>query len=137
MSKHTGFLALAVALAPWVAAEAQERGPRVSREEYEGWRQYSVHCARCHGQDVVGNPVAANLLESARSGGPVATKAAFTKVVADGRANRGMPPFKAIMKPEQMHAVYAYVKGRADGRIAVGRPAAPSQSGAAGTAPPR
>jgi mono/diheme cytochrome c family protein len=127
MGKHIGSMALAVMLAPWVAAEAQERAPRVSTEEYEGWRQYSVHCARCHGQDVTGNPVAAHLLESARSGGPVATQETFTNVVAEGRVTKGMPAFKAIMKPEQIEAVYAYVKGRADGRIALGRPAAPSR----------
>ena len=47
-------------------------GPKLSGPEYEGWRQYSAHCARCHGQDVVGNPVAADLLKSAAAGGPVA-----------------------------------------------------------------
>jgi mono/diheme cytochrome c family protein len=114
-------------LAPWGAAWAQAYAPRVSAEEYEGWRQYSVQCARCHGQDVTGNPVAAHLLESAGSGGPVADKEAFTKVVAEGRVTKGMPAFKAIMTPEQIEAVYAYVKGRADGGISVGRPAAPSR----------
>ena len=86
---------------------AQAYAPRVSAEEYEGWRQYSVQCARCHGQDVTGNPVAAHLLESAGSGGPVADKEAFTKVVAEGRVTKGMPAFKAIMTPEQIEAVYA------------------------------
>ena len=73
MCKRIAFIAVTVMLAPWLAAEAQERPPQVSAEEYEGWRQYSVQCARCHGQDVTGNPVAAHLLESAGSGGPVAT----------------------------------------------------------------
>jgi mono/diheme cytochrome c family protein len=127
MCERIGWIAFTVMLAPWLVVEAQERGPRVSAEEYEGWRQYSVQCTRCHGQDVTGNPVAAHLLESASEGGPVATKEAFTKVVAEGRVTKGMPPFKAIMTPEQIEAVYAYVKGRADGRIAVGRPAAPSR----------
>jgi mono/diheme cytochrome c family protein len=129
MFKYFGLIAIGVALVPWSAAEAQERGPRpqVSAAEYDGWRQYSVQCARCHGQDVTGNPVAANLLVSARSGGPVAAKEAFTKVVAEGRAARGMPGFKDIMSAEQIAAVYTYVKGRADGRIPVGRPAAPSR----------
>ena len=45
-------------------------GSKVSRLEYEGWRQYSVNCARCHGQDVLPNPVAANLLVSVKSGRP-------------------------------------------------------------------
>jgi mono/diheme cytochrome c family protein len=127
MFKHFGLVAFGVVLVPWSAGEAQQRAPQVSAAEYEGWRQYSVQCARCHGQDVTGNPVAANLLVSARAGGPVAAKEAFTKVVADGRAAKGMPAFKDIMSAEQIAAVYTYVKGRADGRIPVGRPAAPSQ----------
>jgi mono/diheme cytochrome c family protein len=127
MRTLTGLMALTMLLAPFGVAEAQERAPRVNAQEYEGWRQYSVQCARCHGQDVTGNPVAADLLESAGSGGSVAKKESFTKVVAEGRVAKGMPAFKAIMTPEQIEAVYAYVKGRADGRISVGRPAAPSQ----------
>jgi mono/diheme cytochrome c family protein len=37
-----------------------------------------------------------------------------------------MPAFKSILTPEQIQAVYAYVKGRADKRIPPGRPARPS-----------
>jgi len=125
MRTHAGLIALGLALVPCEAGEAQERGARVSAQEYEGWRQYSVHCARCHGQDVVGNPVAANLLEAAGAGGPVATEEAFTKVVTEGRTSKGMPAFKGSLTPGQHAAVYAYVKGRADKRIPAGRPAAP------------
>ena len=125
MRTHAGLIALGLALVPCEAGEAQERSARVSAQEYEGWRQYSVHCARCHGQDVVGNPVAANLLEAAGDGGPVATKEAFTKVVTEGRTSKGMPAFKGTLTPEQNAAVYAYVKGRADKRIPAGRPAEP------------
>jgi mono/diheme cytochrome c family protein len=116
-----------MAVGPWGASEAQERGARVSASEYEGWRQYSVHCARCHGQDVLGNPVAANLLESTRDGGPVAGQGAFATVVTEGRASKGMPPFKGTLSAAQTEAVYAYVKGRADGRIPAGRPSAPAK----------
>lgn len=126
MRIHAGVIGLAIATAPCASGQAQEHGPRVSAQEYEGWRQYSVHCARCHGQDVLGNPVAANLLESARSGGPVAGKEAFTKVVTEGRTGRGMPAFKETLSPGQREAVYSYVKGRADGRIPAGRPTPPS-----------
>jgi mono/diheme cytochrome c family protein len=126
MLRHLALVAFGAAGAPLGVIEAQDRGPRVSAEEYDGWRQYSAQCARCHGQDVTGNPVAANLLASTRSGGPVADKAAFTKVVTEGRTARGMPAFKDIMSPEQIAAVYAYVKGRADGRIPVGRPVKPT-----------
>ena len=113
---------LAVLLAP-VTARAQGTG--VSAQEYEGWRQYSVHCARCHGQDVLGNPVAADLLKSVAPGGPTAERGTFLRIVSDGRADRGMPGFEQVMTPEQMEAVYAYVKGRAEQRIKAGRPKQP------------
>ncbi len=100
-------------------------GPKVSQIEYEGWRQYSVNCARCHGQDVLPNPVAANLLVSLAPGGPMATSETFFQVVNEGRPERGMPAFKSIMTPDQIKATYAYVKGRAEKRIPAGRPASP------------
>jgi mono/diheme cytochrome c family protein len=123
-------LALPLALFLPVAAEqavAQENPSalKVTGLEYEGWRQYGVQCARCHGQDVVGNPVASHLLQSLAAGGPIDTEEKFTAVVRDGRVNRGMPGFKEIMTADQIKAVYAYVKGRADKRIPAGRPAKP------------
>jgi mono/diheme cytochrome c family protein len=105
---------------------AAQQGAGVTGPEYEGWRQYSVQCARCHGQDALPNPVAANLLVSVAPGGPAADQATFTKVVLEGRADRGMPPFKETMTPEQVDAVYAYVKGRAEKRIPAGRPKKPA-----------
>jgi mono/diheme cytochrome c family protein len=99
---------------------------QIGQAEYEGWRQYSVNCARCHGQDVLPNPVAANLLISLAPGGPMAAADRFAQVVSEGRPERGMPAFKSILNPEQIQAIYAYVKGRADKRIPPGRPAEPA-----------
>jgi mono/diheme cytochrome c family protein len=101
-------------------------GLKVSRPEYEGWRQYSVNCARCHGQDVLPNPVAANLLVSLKPGGPFDTPEKFREVVTKGRPNRGMPAFGPLLTPEQVDAIFAYVKGRAEGRISPGRPEQPA-----------
>jgi mono/diheme cytochrome c family protein len=109
------------------SGQAEQGGAlQVTEVEYEGWRQYSVNCARCHGQDVLPNPVAANLLISLGPGGPIDTEQKFFEVVNEGRPDRGMPAFKDIMSPEQIRAVYAYVEGRAEKRIAPGRPARPS-----------
>ena len=120
-------LSLVVVLAGGVAGHAvAQEGAAVSALAYEGWRQYSVQCARCHGQDVLPNPVAANLLVSVAPGGPAAEKATFTKVVTEGREAQGMPGFAKIMTPEQVDAVYAYVKGRAEKRIPAGRPKEPA-----------
>jgi mono/diheme cytochrome c family protein len=107
------------------AGDQPENAPKVSPTEYEGWRQYSVNCARCHGQDVLPNPVAANLLISLAPGGPIDTPEKFSQVVSEGRPHRGMPAFKSTMSPDQIQAVYAYVKGRAEKRITPGRPVKP------------
>jgi mono/diheme cytochrome c family protein len=116
------FLLLGAGSAGDAAAQGKEKGPKLGAEEYEGWRQYSAHCARCHGQDVVGNPVAADLLKSAGAGGPVAEPAAFIAVVKEGRPKGGMPGFAKVIDDAQTAAIYAYVKGRADGKIPAGRP---------------
>jgi mono/diheme cytochrome c family protein len=102
------------------------QGGKVSRQEYEGWRQYSVNCARCHGQDALPNPVAANLLVSLGPGGPVDSPEKYGEIVMRGRPARGMPSFKGVLSPVQNEAIYAYLKGRADKRIPAGRPATPS-----------
>ncbi|HTG49088.1 MAG TPA: cytochrome c [Gemmatimonadales bacterium] len=109
-------------LAAAPAAGAQERFASVSEVEYEGWRQYSVHCARCHGQDALPNPVAANLLTSLAPDGPAADQKTFTTVVIEGRTSRGMPAFKGSLEPSQVEAIYHYLKGRAEKRIPPGRP---------------
>jgi mono/diheme cytochrome c family protein len=105
------------------AAGQAQPAAKFSATEYEGWRQYSVNCARCHGQDVLPNPVAANLLVSLAPDGPINTLEKFSLVVSEGRPGRGMPAFKAVLAAEQIRAVYAYVKGRAEKRLSPGRPA--------------
>ena len=109
-----------------VGKPGAEGGPKLSAGEYDGWRQYSVHCARCHGQDVLPNPVAANLLISLGPGGPIDSREKFAEIVSAGRPASGMPAFKGVLTPEQITAIYAYVKGRAEKRIPPGRPAQPA-----------
>jgi mono/diheme cytochrome c family protein len=111
---------------PLAAPAVAQDGGQVSAVEYEGWRQYNVHCARCHGQDALPNPVTANLLTSLAPGGPAADQGTFTKVVTAGRENRGMPALGKTVTPEQVDAMYAYLKGRAEKRIPPGRPKQPA-----------
>jgi mono/diheme cytochrome c family protein len=101
-------------------------GLKVSHLEYEGWRQYSANCARCHGQDVLPNPVAANLLLSLGPKGPIKSYQMFADIVTAGRPATGMPAFKGTLTPDQIKAIYEYVKGRAEGRIPPGRPERPA-----------
>ena len=102
------------------------KGFKVSKLEYEGWRQYSANCARCHGQDALPNPVAANLLLSLGPGGPITSEQMFADIVTAGRPASGMPAYKDILTQDQIKAIYAYVKGRAEKRIPPGRPEQPA-----------
>jgi mono/diheme cytochrome c family protein len=123
LARIAGAALLAVMGVPEAAsAQGRQPAPQLDTEAYEGWRQYSAHCARCHGQDVLGNPVAADLLASAGNGGPMADQAAFVGVVKAGRVNRGMPGFASTLTDAHVNAIYAYVKGRADDKIPAGRP---------------
>ena len=122
--RRATFLSLWLATA--AAAGASAQAPKVNETEYEGWRQYNVHCARCHGQDALPNPVAANLLTSMAPDGPAADQKTFMTIVMDGRASRGMPGFKGSVEPAQVEAMYLYLKGRAEKRIPPGRPERPA-----------
>ncbi|HXE58684.1 MAG TPA: cytochrome c [Gemmatimonadales bacterium] len=115
----------AAAAAPPVG-DPYHRPPRdtVSPAEYDGWKQYNLNCARCHGEDVLGTTIAPHLLQSLKPGGSIPTKAAFIQVVCQGRPERGMPAWCPLgMEPTTIERIYAYVKGRSEGRIGPGRPA--------------
>jgi mono/diheme cytochrome c family protein len=111
---------------PTEPAKPGGKGFKVSKLEYEGWRQYSANCARCHGQDVLPNPVAADLLLSLAPGGPINSEQAFADIVMAGRPASGMPAFKDALTQDRIKAMYAYVKGRAEKRIPPGRPTRPA-----------
>ena len=94
----------------------------VSVQAYEGWRQYSVHCARCHAQDVLDSGVAPWLVMSVKPDGPVPTPEDFMRVIRQGKSG-GMPAFAPdYLEDERVEAIWAYVKGRSDGVIHPGRP---------------
>jgi len=125
-----GVFAAAVTLAS--RAEAQElrdqyhTAPRdtVSQEVYDGWKQFNLNCARCHGEDVLGTTIAPHLLVSLKPDGPINTMEAFLQVVCAGRPEKGMPAWCPLgMDPGTIQKIYSYVKARSDGKISPGRPA--------------
>ena len=127
-------LGSAVALAAGAlpgSAEAQLRdeyhqAPRdtVAQEVYDGWKQYNLNCARCHGEDVIGTTIAPHLLVSLKPDGPINTKESFVQVVCAGRPDKGMPSWCALgMDPPTIEKLYAYVKARSDAKMSPGRPA--------------
>ncbi len=93
---------------------------RASAAEYEGWRQYAVNCARCHGDDAVGGVMAPDLRASVARGS--VDSASFHQTVSRGRREKGMPAFEGVLRDEQIAAIYAYVAARAKGKLPAGRP---------------
>ena len=96
----------------------------VDQATYDGWKQYNLNCARCHGEDVLGSTIAPHLIMSLKPDGPMNTQEAFVQVVCAGRPELGMPSWCALgMEPTTINEIYAYVKGRSEGKIRPGRPA--------------
>lgn len=93
----------------------------VSPQEYEGWKMFSVYCYRCHGVDAMGGGIAPNLRHSVSSEGSV-THDVFITTVTNGRLDKGMPTWKALLTPEQMEDLWLYVNARSSNRLNPGRP---------------
>ena len=106
--------------------DAYHQAPRdtVDQATYDGWKQYNLNCARCHGEDVLGTTIAPHLIVSLKPDGPINTKELFVQTVCAGRPAKGMPSWCALgMDPAKINQIYSYVKGRSDGKLAPGRPA--------------
>ena len=96
----------------------------VAQEVYDGWKQYNLNCARCHGEDVLGTTIAPHLILSLKPDGPINSKELFLQTVCAGRPDKGMPAWCALgMEPPTIEKIYAYVKSRSDAKMSPGRPA--------------
>lgn len=106
--------------------DAYHQAPKdtVDQTTYDGWKQYNLNCARCHGEDVLGTTIAPHLVVSLKPEGAIPTQEAFVQVVCAGRPEKGMPSWCALgMDPAKINQIYSYVKGRSEGKIGPGRPA--------------
>ncbi|HEY7614817.1 MAG TPA: c-type cytochrome [Gemmatimonadales bacterium] len=106
--------------------DAYHQAPRdtVDQATYDGWKQFNLNCARCHGEDVLGTTIAPHLIMSLKPDGPINTKELFVQTVCAGRPAKGMPAWCALgMDPATINEIYAYVHGRSEGKIGPGRPA--------------
>jgi len=92
-----------------------------STDEYQGWKWFHVYCFRCHGIDALGSDLAPNLRNSVSSEGLV-THDVFLQIVREGRSEKGMQSWKALLDDSQIEQLYLYVKARSEGRLAPGRP---------------
>ncbi len=100
----------------------------VPQQVYDGWKQYNLNCARCHGEDVMGTTIAPHLVTSLKPEGPINTKELFVQVVCAGRPEKGMPAWCPLgLEMDKIEAIHAYVKGRSEGKLRPGRPALKSQ----------
>jgi mono/diheme cytochrome c family protein len=122
-------LTLVMGAGPAAAQNEYRLIPRdtVDNEIYQGWKQFELNCARCHGEYAVGTSFAPALVASLKEGGTVPTKEAFITTVCAGRPDKGMPGWCALgLEMEKIERMYLYIKGRADGKIHAGRPAVKS-----------
>ncbi len=63
----------------------------VTQQVYDGWKQFNLNCARCHGEDVQGTTIAPHLIVSLKPDGSIPTKELFMQTVCAGRPEKGMP----------------------------------------------
>ena len=90
---------------------------------YQGWKQFELNCSRCHGEYGVGSSFAPALIVSLKEGGTVPSQEIFMTTVCAGRPDKGMPSWCALgLEMDKIQMIYSYLKGRADGKIGIGRP---------------
>jgi mono/diheme cytochrome c family protein len=94
-----------------------QEGNKTDQQTYDGWRTWrALACDRCHGAEQEG-AVGPSLVASLKT----MTKEQFHTTVMDGRPEKGMPPWNASdMMQKNWEGLYAYLKGRSDGKIAPG-----------------
>ena len=93
-------------------------GNKVDAKTLAGWKTWrALACERCHGAAQEGL-VGPALVDSLK----LLTKEEFHTTVMNGRIEKGMPPFSSSkMVTDNWEGLYAYLKGRSDGRIPPGR----------------
>jgi mono/diheme cytochrome c family protein len=89
-------------------------GYKVDDNTMKGFRAWrAAACDRCHGANQEGL-VGPSLLASMKT----LSKEEFVKTVRDGRLDKGMQSFSTSPQVmENMDHLYAYLKGRSDGKI--------------------
>jgi mono/diheme cytochrome c family protein len=92
-------------------------GDKVDPKTLEGWKTWrALACERCHGAEQEGL-VGPSLVNSLKT----LSKEDFRTTVIDGRPEKGMPPWGASdMVQKNWEGLYAYLKGRSDGKIKPG-----------------
>lgn len=93
------------------AAEKTDAGAGDAKAGFKAVR--ALDCARCHGASYEGQ-VGPSLMDSVKQRSPEE----FKKLVLEGNPGKGMPAYKDTKSAaENIDAIYAYFKGRADGTV--------------------
>jgi mono/diheme cytochrome c family protein len=94
-----------------------KEGNKVDAKTLQGWKTWrALACERCHGAAQEGL-VGPALVESLKR----LSKEDFHKTIMNARPEKGMPPFSASkMVTDNWEGLYAYLKGRSDGKIKPG-----------------
>lgn len=74
-------------------SDPYHRPPRDTVEValYKAWQQYSLQCARCHGEDGQGTSFAPSLVAALKPDGDAPTREQFLDILTHGRQDKGMP----------------------------------------------
>jgi len=92
-------------------------GTKVDAKTLMGWRTWrALACERCHGAQQEGL-VGPSLVESFKT----MSREDFHTLMMNGRPEKGMPNFNTSdMVQKNWEGLYAYLKGRSDGKIEPG-----------------
>jgi mono/diheme cytochrome c family protein len=94
-----------------------QEGNKVDAKTLMGWKTWrALACERCHGaaQEGLVGPALVDSLKTM-------SKEDFHTTIMNGRADKGMPPFSTSqMVTANWEGLYAYLKGRSDGKIEPG-----------------
>jgi mono/diheme cytochrome c family protein len=102
-----------VSAAPYTVQD----GDKVDPKTLDGWKTWrALACERCHGAEQEGL-VGPSLVDSLKT----LSKEDFHTTIIDGRPDKGMPPWGGSeMVVKNWEGLYAYLKGRSDGKIKPG-----------------
>jgi mono/diheme cytochrome c family protein len=94
-----------------------QEGNKVDPKTLQGWKTWrALACERCHGAQQEGL-VGPSLVDSLKT----LSKEDFHTTIMNGRPEKGMPPFNTSqMVMTNWEGLYAYLKGRSDGKIQPG-----------------
>ncbi len=103
---------------PGIGEAAAQESSEVYRRVYNGWKWWHVYCARCHGENALGTPLAPNLIDPNKR----LTDKEFLEVVREGVLTKGMPAWNQLLDDKQIIDIYTYVAARTERVLRPGRP---------------